>query len=87
MSKIREVAFDAANDIADDFVVGFFDNRMVENVAAQIENRIEPMIKESIDALNKHSEALDSSNDYEAGYLRGFENAIDFLAAHFGVNL
>lgn len=85
MSKIREVAFDAANDIADDFVVGFFDHRMVENVAAQIEKRIEPMIKESIDALNKHSETLDCNNDYEAGYLRGFEKAIDFLTEHFGV--
>ena len=85
MSKIREVAFDAANDIADDFVVGFFDHRMVENVAAQIEKRIEPMIKESIGALEKHSETLDCGNDYEAGYKQGFENAIDFLAGHFGL--
>ena len=85
MSKIREVAFDAANDIADDFVVGFFDHRMVENVAAQIEKRIESMIKESIDALNKHCEYLDYGNDHDTGYKQGFENAIDFLTGHFGL--
>ena len=33
----REKAMKAANLIADDFTVGFFDHRMVENVAGRIE--------------------------------------------------
>ena len=45
----------------------------------------ESILKESIGALEKHGETLDCNNDYEAGYLRGFENAIDFLTGHFGL--
>ena len=45
----------------------------------------ESIIKESIGALEKHSETLYCGNDYEAGYKQGFENAIDFLVGHFGL--
>jgi hypothetical protein len=45
----------------------------------------ESIIKESIDALNKHCEYLDYGNDHDTGYKQGFENAIDFLTGHFGL--
>lgn len=82
---MREVAFDATNDIADDFAEGFFDTGMVLGVTEHIEKRIESMIKESIDALNNHCEYLDYGNDHDTGYKQGFENAIDFLTEHFGL--
>jgi hypothetical protein len=48
--RIIEVAFDAANDIADDFAVGFCDDRMVEFFAAHIERHttqlVESIVKE-----------------------------------------
>lgn len=35
--QIKQAALNAANAIADDFVVGFCDHRMVEHFAAHIE--------------------------------------------------
>lgn len=50
--RIIEVAFDAANDIADDFTYGFFDYGMVEQVATHIERHnvklVDLIIKECI---------------------------------------
>ena len=45
----------------------------------------ETILKDSIDAMEKHSEVLDYGNDYETGYLHGFANATDFLSEHFGL--
>jgi len=50
--RIIEVAFDAANDIADDFVVGFCDDQMVEQFATHMERHttqlVESIIQECI---------------------------------------
>ena len=50
--RIIEVAFDAANDIADDFAVGYCDDRMVEHFAIHIERHttqlVESIIQECI---------------------------------------
>jgi hypothetical protein len=42
---IKQASLNAANAIADDFVVGFCDHRMVEHFAAHIENHIARLVE------------------------------------------
>jgi hypothetical protein len=43
--QIKQAALNAANAIADDFVVGFCDHRMVEHFAAHIEKHIALLVE------------------------------------------
>jgi hypothetical protein len=43
--QIKQAALNAANAIADDFVVGFCDHRMVEHFAAHIEKHITRLVE------------------------------------------
>ena len=43
--QIKQAALNAANAIADDFVVGFCDHRMVEHFAAHIEKHITLLVE------------------------------------------
>jgi len=43
--QIKHAALNAANAIADDFVVGFCDHRMVEHFAAHIEKHIARLVE------------------------------------------
>jgi hypothetical protein len=56
MSKLREIAENIANEIADQFVPGFFDDRMVQLHADLIEKHIvatvEKTVAECIDEIN-----------------------------------
>jgi hypothetical protein len=56
--QIKQAALNAANSIADDFVVGFCDHRMVEHFAAHIEKHttalMESMVQECIDQIESY---------------------------------
>ena len=45
--QIKQAALNAANEIADDFVIGFCDDRMVEHFAAHIEKHITKLLETS----------------------------------------
>jgi hypothetical protein len=54
MNRIKQIAMDAANDVADQFVVGFFDDRMVEHVADEILKHNLLIISECLSKIEEH---------------------------------
>lgn len=49
MDRVKELALQSANEIADQFNAGFFDDRMVNDVAGIIQKSAELIIKDCID--------------------------------------
>jgi hypothetical protein len=73
--RIRELALQAANEVADLFSPGFFDDRMVYNVADINEKLAQLIVQECanmVNSLGQHEGPGDSST-------------AEYIKQHFGV--
>jgi hypothetical protein len=83
--RIKELALQAADEIADLFSPGFFDDRMVYDVAEINKKFAELIVRECAVELMKLGNSY-SECDTDADYMQGLLDGADIIKEHFGID-
>ena len=80
--RIRELTRQAADEIADLFSPGFFDDKMVNDVAEINKKFAELIVKECAVLINDERRAFNPT-EWDQGADWGHKNAVDAITKHF----
>ena len=84
--KIKELALKAANEVADQFASGYFNDEMVYNVADIIAKNYESVVRECIDCVRGAVLADDVALRNKLGFNDGIAEGVVHIQKHFGVD-